>query len=158
VRNYLQRVGQLRVHRDRKVHGWVKTINVERESILWYVVLSCADVPARPLPPTGCAVGVDQGAAAFWTTSDEIALPNPRHPAGRAGGLRAAHRALSTFPRLSSADRRCADPPGASKQPRQPNRVPLSVVRHTAHADMNAVHNILRTGLALSGRHGGRKR
>lgn len=47
----LQGVGHVRVHRHRPVRGRVKTISVKREGRRWYVVLSCDDVPAEPLPP-----------------------------------------------------------------------------------------------------------
>ena len=32
------------------------------------MVLSCDDVPAQPMPPTGTAVGIDAGVASFLTT------------------------------------------------------------------------------------------
>ena len=51
------------------VKGRVKTITAKREGDRWYVVLSCDDVPAEPLEPTGSAVGIDLGVASFLTTS-----------------------------------------------------------------------------------------
>ncbi|MFC4110949.1 RNA-guided endonuclease InsQ/TnpB family protein, partial [Micromonospora zhanjiangensis] len=70
TRVYLQGVGHIRVHAHRKVDGTVKTVSVKREGRRWYVVLSCDEVPAEPLPETGAVVGVDMGVAAFLTTSD----------------------------------------------------------------------------------------
>ena len=74
----LQGVGQVRVHAHRAVEGQVKTISVKREGRRWYVVLSCDDVPTRPLPATGTAVGIDLGVASFLTTSTGEQVANPR--------------------------------------------------------------------------------
>ncbi|MFG2078480.1 RNA-guided endonuclease TnpB family protein, partial [Nonomuraea maritima] len=59
----------VRVHRHRPVRGRVKTIGVKREGSRWYVVLSCDDVPAEPLPATGAVAGIDLGVASLVTTS-----------------------------------------------------------------------------------------
>ena len=79
TRVYLKGVGHVRVHQHRAVKGAAKTITVKREGDRWYVVLSCDDVPAEPLEPTGAAVGIDLGVASFLTTSDGKHVPNPRH-------------------------------------------------------------------------------
>ena len=65
----LQGVGHVRVHQHRPVAGTVKTVSVKREGPRWYVILSCDDVPAQPLPTTGRTVGIDVGIAHFLTTS-----------------------------------------------------------------------------------------
>ena len=41
------------------------------------MVLSCDDVPARPLPATGRRAGLDVGVARFATTSDGEIIGNP---------------------------------------------------------------------------------
>ncbi|MFD0850792.1 RNA-guided endonuclease InsQ/TnpB family protein [Actinomadura adrarensis] len=74
----LQGIGHVRVVQHRPVQGTVKTISVKREGRRWYVVLSCDDVPERPLPATGRQVGVDLGVARFATTSDGEIVGNPR--------------------------------------------------------------------------------
>ncbi|MEO3883869.1 transposase [Nonomuraea sp. B5E05] len=61
----LQGIGHIRVHQHRPVRGQVKTISVKREGSRWFVVLSCDDVPAEPLPATGVATGIDMGVAAL---------------------------------------------------------------------------------------------
>ncbi|MFG3439403.1 RNA-guided endonuclease InsQ/TnpB family protein [Nonomuraea sp. NPDC047897] len=66
----LQGVGHVRVHQHRPVKGRVKTIAVKREGRRWYVVLSCDEVPAQPLPATGAVAGIDLGVASLVTTSD----------------------------------------------------------------------------------------
>jgi len=78
TRVYLLGIGHVRVHQHRPVQGRVKTITVKREGGRWYVVLSCDDVPAKPLPATGAIVGIDMGVASFLTTSDGTHVPNPR--------------------------------------------------------------------------------
>lgn len=81
---YLQGVGHVKVNQHRAVAGQVKTIAVKREGSRarprWYVVLSCDDVPAQPLPATGRVVGLDlaTGANGLAYTSEGQRLDNPR--------------------------------------------------------------------------------
>lgn len=91
----LQGIGHVRVHQHRPVRGRVKTISVKREGRRWYVILSCDDVPAEPLPATGAVVGLDMGVASLVTTSDGEHLANPRHLAATADRLAAAQRDLA---------------------------------------------------------------
>ncbi|GGT34148.1 transposase [Streptomyces atratus] len=95
----LQGIGHVRVHQYRPVQGRVKTIGVKREGNRWYVVLSCDEVPAEPLPSTGVMVGIDMGVTHFLTTSDGEHIPNPRFLGAAAGELAAAQRHLATFPK-----------------------------------------------------------
>ncbi|MEV0967295.1 RNA-guided endonuclease InsQ/TnpB family protein [Microtetraspora glauca] len=104
----LQGIGHVRVHRHRPVLGRVKTIGVTREGDRWYVVLSCADVPAMSLPVTGAAVGLDMGVAWLVTTSDGEHLANPRHLEASAGRLAAAQRDLARKKRGSTRRRKAA--------------------------------------------------
>ncbi|SDK86542.1 putative transposase [Nonomuraea maritima] len=102
----LQGVGHVRVHQHRPVKGRVKTISVKREGSRWYVVLSCDDVPAEPLPATGAVAGVDLGVASLVTTSDGERLANPRHLAATADRLAAAQRDLACRKRGSKRRRK----------------------------------------------------
>lgn len=95
----LQGVGHIRVHQHRPVQGRVKTIAVKREGNRWYVVLSCDNVPAEPLPDTGAVVGIDMGVTHFMTTSDGEHIANPRFLETAAGELAEAQRHLATFPK-----------------------------------------------------------
>jgi putative transposase len=95
VRVYLQRVGHVRVHAHRKIIGRVKTLSVKREASRWYLILSCDQVPATPLPDTGRAVGIDMGVASFLTTSDGIQIDNPRYLARSKERLANAQRVLA---------------------------------------------------------------
>ncbi|MEU8108079.1 transposase [Nonomuraea muscovyensis] len=102
----LQGIGQVRVHQHRRVLGTVKTISVKREGRRWYVILSCDDVPAQPLPATGVAVGIDMGVAWLVTTSDGEHVANQRHLATCADRLAAAQRELSRKERGSHRRRK----------------------------------------------------
>ena len=102
TRVYLLGVGHIRVHQHRAVKGRVKTITVKREGKHWYVVLSCDDVPAEPLEPTGSAAGIDMGVTSFLTTSDGAHVPNPRHLTATAGRLAAAQQGLACKKRGSN--------------------------------------------------------
>jgi putative transposase len=77
-RVYLQGVGHVKVHAHRTAAGRVKTITLKREGRRWYLVLSCDDVPGRPLPATGRQVGIDVGVARFATTSDGEVIASRR--------------------------------------------------------------------------------
>lgn len=106
TRVYLKGVGHVRVHQHRAVKGRVKTITAKREGNRWYVVLSCDDVPAEPLPATSAAVGVDMGIASFLTTSDGEHVPNPRPAAVAADHLTVAQQELSRKKRGSNRRRK----------------------------------------------------
>ena len=102
TRVYLQGIGHLRVHQHRSVRGRVKTVTAKREGNRWHVVLSCDDVPAESLPPTGSRVGIDMGVASFLTTSAGTHVPNPRHLAACAELLAEAQQALARKKRGSN--------------------------------------------------------
>lgn len=104
-RVYLQGIGQVKITAHRIVDGTVKTIQAKREGRHWYLILSCDDVPARPLEPTGAVVGVDMGTTWFLTTSDGEHVANPRHGRVGAARLARAQQALAHKKR-GSANRR----------------------------------------------------
>ncbi|MGQ4413776.1 RNA-guided endonuclease InsQ/TnpB family protein [Streptomyces sp. SAS_269] len=95
----VQGVGHVRVHRHRTVVGRVRTIGVKREGDRWYVVLSCDQVPALPLPGTGAMVGIDMGVKHFLTTSDGEHIASPRFLGAAADDLAEAQKHLATFPK-----------------------------------------------------------
>ncbi|HMG65037.1 MAG TPA: transposase, partial [Streptosporangiaceae bacterium] len=103
---YLKGIGHVRVHQHRAVKGQVKTVTVKREGRRWYVVLSCDDVPAEPLPATGSEMGMDMGIVHFVTTSDGAHVPNPRRLAASGGKLAVAQRDLSRKKRGSKRRRK----------------------------------------------------
>lgn len=77
-RVYLQGVGNVKATVHRQVEGRVKTIQVRKQGRRWFVILSCDDVPAKPLPETGRSVGVDVGIVDFAVTSEGEHIANPR--------------------------------------------------------------------------------
>ncbi len=101
----LQGIGYVRVHQHRPIpHGsLIKTITVKREAKRWFVIVSCDNVPAKPLPPTDSEVGIDLGVVSFLTTSDGAQISNPRFGAALAPRLQELRRAWS---RTSKGSRR----------------------------------------------------
>jgi putative transposase len=92
---YLQGIGQVKVTVHRQVQGRVKTIQVRREGRRWMLILSCDQVPTRPLEPSQAAVGIDVGIAIFATTSDGHHLSNPGYGQVAAAKLATAHQAVT---------------------------------------------------------------
>ena len=108
-RVYLQGVGHVKVTRHREIEGQVKTIQVKREGRHWYLILSCDDVPVRPLEPTGAVVGLDVGVASFLTTSGGEHVGNPRYARVGADRLSGAQQVLSRTQRGSNNRRKARE-------------------------------------------------
>ncbi|WP_328808345.1 RNA-guided endonuclease InsQ/TnpB family protein [Nonomuraea montanisoli] len=106
TRVYLLGIGHVRVHQHRAVKGRVKTISVKRDGARWYLVLSCDDVPAEPLPATGAVAGIDLGVASLFTTSDGEHVAGPRHLLTTADRLADAQRDLCRKERGSERRRK----------------------------------------------------
>src|SRR5262249_54976756 len=49
----LSKIGRLAMRWSRPLEGAPKTVTISKEADGWYASISCADVPARPLPATG---------------------------------------------------------------------------------------------------------
>jgi putative transposase len=101
-RVYLQGVGQIKVTAHREVVGRVKTLQISREGRRWMLILSCAEVPANPLPANGRRAGIDVGIAAFATTSDSTHVENPRWARAAAKKLASAQQQLGQAKRGSN--------------------------------------------------------
>jgi putative transposase len=99
----------VKVSVHRRVEGRVKTIQVRREGRRWMLVLSCADVPTRPLEPTQAVVGIDVGIASFATTSDGEHLPSPGYGRVAAAKLATAQQVLARKQRGSSNRQRARE-------------------------------------------------
>jgi putative transposase len=65
------------------------------------LVLSCDDVPTKPLPETGVQVGVDVGVVTYATLSDGCAVANPRWARQEADRLEVAQQRLQRAKRGS---------------------------------------------------------
>jgi putative transposase len=101
-RVFLQGIGHVKTSVHRQVQGRVKTIQIRRQGRRWMLVLSCDEVPTRPLAPTRAAVGIDVGIASFATTSDGEHLPNPRLGRAAAAKLSTAQQILARKQRGSN--------------------------------------------------------
>jgi putative transposase len=101
-RVYLRGVGQVKVHAHRRVEGRVKTIQVKRQGRRWVLVLSCDDVPTRPLPATGRQAGIDVGVVTYAMLSDGTAVANPRWARAEAARLAVAQQRLQRAQRGSN--------------------------------------------------------
>jgi putative transposase len=88
----LSKIGRIAVRWSRPLQGTPKTVTISKEADGWYACISCADVLAQPLPPTGQETGIDLGIEAFATLSDGTRIFNP-------GWYRKAERALKTAQR-----------------------------------------------------------
>jgi putative transposase len=75
----LAKIGRVAMRWSRPLAGTPKTVTIAREADGWYVVISCAEVAAQPLPPTGRETGIDVGLKVFLITADGLAVENPRH-------------------------------------------------------------------------------
>ncbi len=94
-RVYLQGIGHVKATVPRSVEGKVKTVSVKREGNKWYLVLSCDEVPAKLLEPTGQTAGIDVGIASFLVTSEGVHVENPRHAKVAAESLGNAQQVLA---------------------------------------------------------------
>ena len=95
----LSKIGRILIRIHRPLEGVPKTVTISREADGWYACISCADVPAQPLLPTGLETGIDLGLEAFATLADGTRIFQP-------GWYRQAERALKTAQRQVSRRKR----------------------------------------------------
>jgi putative transposase len=91
----LSKIGRIAVRWSRPLEGTPKTVTISREADGWYAIISCADVPAQPLPPTGRETGIDVGLKVFLITADGLVVENPRHHRKAEKQLAKAHKRVS---------------------------------------------------------------
>ena len=84
----LSKIGRVPIRLHRPLEGPPKTVTISREADGWYACISCADVPANPLPSTGQDTGIDVGVKVFLVTAQGVVFENPRH-------LRKAERSIA---------------------------------------------------------------
>jgi putative transposase len=75
----LSKLGRIGVHWSRPIEGTPKTVTITKEADGWYVAISCAEVPTRPLPETGQETGIDLGLESLATLADGTMIHNPRY-------------------------------------------------------------------------------
>jgi putative transposase len=100
----LAKIGRIAVRWSRPLEGTAKTVTLAREADGWYVAISCAQVPTRPLPLTGQETGIDLGLESFATLADGESIANPRIVRVAERHLRRAQRRVSR--RVKSSHRR----------------------------------------------------
>jgi putative transposase len=75
----LSKIGRISVRLHRPLEGTPKTVMIRREADGWYACISCAEVPAQPLPETGRETGIDVGLKVFLLTANGEMVENPRY-------------------------------------------------------------------------------
>jgi putative transposase len=74
----LSKIGRVAARWSRPLEGTPKTITISKEADGWYAIVSCAEVPVQPLPPTGRETGIDVGLKVFLVTANGDIVENPR--------------------------------------------------------------------------------
>jgi putative transposase len=98
----VSKIGRIAVRWSRPIEGTPKTVTIAKEADGWYVCISCADVPAQPLPLTGQETAIDLGLESFATLADGTMIHNPRC-------YRKAERRLKTAQRRVSRRKKCSN-------------------------------------------------
>jgi putative transposase len=70
-------------------------VTIRREADGWHACISCAAVPAEPLPRPGKETGIDLGRKVFLLSAEGAVTENPRHQHGAERGLRIAQRRVA---------------------------------------------------------------
>jgi putative transposase len=123
----LSTIGRISVHWSRPVDGTPKTITVTKEADGWYVAISCAEVPTRPLPLTGQETGIDLGLASFATLANGERILTP-------ACFRKAER------RLKTAQRRVSRRKKGSKRRKQASKL-LAKAHQTVRRQRQDFHH-----------------
>jgi len=106
---WLSKIGAIRIRKHREIEGDIKTVTIKREGRHWYIVISCDNVPARPLPPSDKIVGIDVGIKKYATMSDGTVIENPKHLKKSLERLKEAQRVLSRKKKRTSAYRKARE-------------------------------------------------
>jgi putative transposase len=108
-RLYLKGVGHVKLRLHRTWRGTPKTITVARVGRRWQLTVFCTDVPAKLLPATGKAIGVDVGVTVAAGLSDGRTIDNPNHLRRSADALAAAQRVVAARQRGSGRRARAGE-------------------------------------------------
>ena len=75
----LSGIGNVKIKLHRAAEGRIKTIGVTLDGDgHWYAIITCDQVPVKPLEATGRVAGIDLGLTAFVATSDGEMIEHPR--------------------------------------------------------------------------------
>src|SRR5262249_32106457 len=91
----LSKIGRITVHSSRPLEGTPKTVTISCEADGWYMEISCAEVPLRPLPRTGQETGINLGLKSFATQADGVHIHTPRHYRRAEASLRRCQRRVA---------------------------------------------------------------
>jgi putative transposase len=91
----LSKIGRVAVRWSRPLEGTPKTVTISQEADGWYASISCAEVPAYPLPPTGQETGIDVGLKVFLVTAQGVQVANPRYLGKAERYLAKCHRRVA---------------------------------------------------------------
>ena len=105
-RLHLNGIGAVKLHLHRSIRGTPKAVTVRREGRRWWVSLRCVDVPARTLPATGKAVGIDLGVGVLVATSDGGIVEGSRPARGAEQEVARAQRRVASKQRRSNRRRK----------------------------------------------------
>jgi putative transposase len=100
----LSKIGRISVHWSRPIEGTPKTVTISREADGWYVVISCAEVPIKPLPTTGQETGIDLGVESFATLANGQPIRIPTYYRKAEAALRRCQRRVAR--RMKGSHRR----------------------------------------------------
>jgi putative transposase len=91
----LSKIGRIPLRLHRPLQGTPKTVTISKAADGWYACISCAEVPAGPLPLTGRETGIDVGLKVFLVTADGSSVENPRHHRKAEKRLKKAQQCVS---------------------------------------------------------------
>jgi len=75
----ITKVGRFKIKLSRPIEGKIKEVTLKRSAgNKWFVLFSCEDVSANPLPKTNQEIGIDMGCESFLTDSNNHKVENPR--------------------------------------------------------------------------------
>jgi putative transposase len=100
----LSKIGRIPFRIHRPLEGTPKTVTISKEADGWYVSISCADVPAHPLP--GHESGIDVGLKVFLVTADGAIVDSARHYRTAEKQLAKAQRRVSRRKKASMRRRK----------------------------------------------------
>ncbi len=110
----LSKIGRVAVRWSRPLDGTPKPVTIRQEADGWYAILSCADVPAQPLPLTARETGSDVGLKGLLITAEGEVGENPR--ISRRGEQQLAQANQRVSRRATAGAKRSLCSPRRSKQ------------------------------------------
>jgi putative transposase len=148
----LSKLGRIPLRLHRPLEGTPKTVTISQEADGWYACVSCAEVPAQPLSPTGRETGIDMGLKAFLVTADGVFVENPRHHRQAERYLAKCHKRIARRKKGSKRRRKAVHLLARASQTVRRQRsdfhhkTALALVRQydTIYVEDLQVHNLVR--------------